>query len=106
MRCWPLLFVSLIALGGCAAERETKLIVKRVIVEKPVSERIVYVDKCPDPQTLTEYCQRHRNDQAACDREQRCQWVSGYIRPGGTKVTGYCRRIYCKPETSQAKGTS
>jgi hypothetical protein len=106
MRCWPLLFVSLIALGGCAAERETKVIVKRVIVEKPISERIVYVDKCPDPQTLTDYCKKFRDDPDGCDREQRCQWVSEHTRGTGTKVAGYCRRLYCKPEATPAKGNS
>jgi len=92
------LICVLVAVAGCADTEiaKPKIIVKTVtkVVEVPAQPsdpkiKFVYVDKCPPPKELSAHCNAitTRKD---CDAEQRCQWAEG------EKVSGYCRRIYCK----------
>jgi len=98
MRCF--VFAGLLALSGCvqAEAVKPKVIVKTVIVEKPVTAQSrspevikVYTDKCPPPAELSKHCNAIGN-RTDCDAEQRCQWAEGEQRGP------YCRRLHCKPE--------
>ena len=85
-----LAILAALAMGGCAHQEATqeKATTKTVYRDRIV-DKVVYIDKCPQPATLTAYC-GSKTTQDACDAEQRCQWVHRESKP-------HCRRIYCKP---------
>jgi hypothetical protein len=89
MRCF-LVLLGTALLAGCAAE--PKVIIKKIVIEKPVPGPIVYIDKCPPKEELQNHCAQFRHDKDKCDAEQRCRWYAGPIK------TAHCRSLYCKAE--------
>lgn len=77
------LLICSLLLGGCAQPEAAKpnVIVKTVYIAKSMS--------CAPVELVKAHC-KAIGTEAACDDEQRCQWVRRDSKP-------HCRVIYCKP---------
>ena len=82
------LFACLCAwlLAGCTEPTKPRVIVKKIVIEKPVGEKVVHF--CPaDKEAWKAHCGSIKSE-VDCNMENMCEWLGGSLMR--------CQRMRCK----------
>jgi hypothetical protein len=90
---WGLIF-AVLALAGCAAEKDSDRYAERVPPDIRRISPVVYADEeCPPPQAIAAYCGSMRS-RDACLAESQCVWTGGDCRGIACRVVPRRRYYY------------